>query len=217
MSINTALCKACRENRLDDARSLIAQAQVADRKACEWRFGFISACSNGNVELAKLMDNMMLADKGTRDNINVIGFRVAVELGHTNIMNFLIKQGVNDWNAGLQGACQGGHMELIELFINKGANSWNWGLFGAACNGHMNAVQLMIDKGANDWNTGLLHCLRGFLSFYDKPELDYKEIINLMIDKGADLELCIYRATMGLLYPYKERAINKIRTMLNSD
>jgi len=34
----------------------------------------------------------------------------------------MIEKGANDWNWGLQGACEGGHYELAEWMIEKGAD-----------------------------------------------------------------------------------------------
>jgi hypothetical protein len=61
----------------------------------------------------------------------------------------MIDRGADNWNWGLEGACQGGHPGLAQLMIDKGANDWNYGLEGACQMGHLILVQLMISKGAD--------------------------------------------------------------------
>ena len=33
----------------------------------------------------------------------------------------MISKGANDWNYGLDGACEGGHKEIVNYMISKGA------------------------------------------------------------------------------------------------
>ena len=40
----------------------------------------------------------------------------------------MIKNGANDWDTGLNGACEGRHVEIVKLMIEKGANDWDAGL-----------------------------------------------------------------------------------------
>jgi hypothetical protein len=39
------------------------------------------------------------------------------------VPNIMIARRVNDWNAGLYGACCSGHQELVELMISRGATN----------------------------------------------------------------------------------------------
>ena len=67
----------------------------------------------------------------------------------------MIEKGANDWDGGLEGACEGGNKETVEMMIEKGANNWNEGLEGACEGGNKEIVDLMIEKGADDLNGGL--------------------------------------------------------------
>lgn len=100
----------------------------------------------------------------------------ACKSGDTNLVYFIIRIGVKNWNDGLLSACYAGNIEIVNLMILKGANYWNGGLIYACKGNNIEIVNLMIDKGANDWNGGLLHaCCCGNI-----------EIFNLMIHKGAN-------------------------------
>ena len=46
----------------------------------------------------------------------------------------MIEKGANNWNSGLNGACQGGRLEIVNLMIKKGADNCNH--YG--CKGHSN-------------------------------------------------------------------------------
>lgn len=96
--------------------------------------------------------------------------------GHMEIVKYLIKKGVKDWNHGLHNACEGGHMKIVKLMIKKGANDWNEGMLWACWGGHIEIVKLMISKGANNWNKGLFGACEG----------GQLECVKYMIGKGAD-------------------------------
>ena len=47
----------------------------------------------------------------------------------------MIENGANDWDGGLQGACQGGHLDIVNMMIYNRANDWNKGLHGGYVGG----------------------------------------------------------------------------------
>ena len=62
----------------------------------------------------------------------------------------MIEKGANNWNVGLEGACEGGNKEIIELMIEKGANDLNWGLQIACNGGNKEIAKIMKQKGGNN-------------------------------------------------------------------
>ena len=49
---------------------------------------------------------------------------------------------------GLFAACQG-DKEIVDYMISKGADNWNWGLQAACERNHIEMAEYMISKGAD--------------------------------------------------------------------
>jgi ankyrin repeat protein len=52
-------------------------------------------------------------------------------------------------------ACMDGNFELIELLLKLGLNNFESGLIGGCTSGHEDVVKMMIDKGAMDFGVGM--------------------------------------------------------------
>ena len=60
------------------------------------------------------------------------------------VVHFLIQNGANNWNYGLEGACKSGCIELIQLMIQHGANDWETGLYYACADDNIDIVKELI-------------------------------------------------------------------------
>ena len=173
--------------------------------------GLKEACERGNLEIVKLYfskkkkisrsewkQGLLGACRGGKRDIaefmireGIINFDEALKEacfgGNMEVVQLLISKGANNWNYGLEGACRGGHKEIVELMIAK-SSSWNCGLKGACRGGNLELAKLMIEKGAKNWNTGLKEAaLSG-----------NKELVLLMIEKGAtSFYKAFYKAHLG--------------------
>ncbi len=145
-----------------------------------------NACLNNNKDLAlKLMNTKKDYDclrrelLGAQQSLILSGACIG---GNKEIVEKIIEKGCKNFNWGLQSACRGGHKEIVLLMIQKGANCFDIGLREACFNGHIEIVKLMIEKGADNLDAGLnMTCLGG-------KENKYKEIILLLLEKGAKID-----------------------------
>ncbi len=75
-----------------------------------------------------------------------VDFYHAAKTYNRDIMIYLIKQGVEDWNSGLFGAIRGKHDKLITYFLRKGANDWVLASYHAAYVGDKKLFKTFLDK-----------------------------------------------------------------------
>jgi hypothetical protein len=109
------------------------------------------------------------------DNDYNWGLQGACEGGNLQIVHLMLKQGANDYNTGLEYACMGGHMQIVELMLKLGATDYNIGFRNACGEGHMQIVELMLKLGATDYNSGFRNaCGEGHM-----------QIVELMLKLGA--------------------------------
>jgi ankyrin repeat protein len=107
--------------------------------------GFKDACTNGNAtELKKLYEKY-----GSDVCDLTTGLVLAANKGYNGIINFLIDQGANNYNAGLYSATEGGHNNCIKLFLEKGATNVDDCLKIACQKSNRTAVELLLKFGAN--------------------------------------------------------------------
>lgn len=154
--------------------------------------GFFEACNSGNIDLVnEYIKNGVESYVESYDVINVwnYGLSSACRGGsrmdsiedkkrRMDIVNLMIYNGADDFDCGLNGACQGGHLDIIDLMISKSIDTeviYNWGLQGACEGGHRDIIDLMISKGANSFNDGL-----DYASY-----MGHEDIVNFMIVNGA--------------------------------
>jgi len=98
--------------------------------------------------------------------------------GHLDIVKLMNKNGVENFNDGLNGACKGGHIKIVKLIIEQGENDFDWIWFwsiGVACKrGHIDIVKLLIEKCYGlELVAGLLNACKG----------GHLDIVKLMIEK----------------------------------
>ena len=67
-----------------------------------------------------------------------------------DIINFLVSNGIDNFNPALYGACRGGHLNIAKTMISMGADAWNYGLYGACKGGYYDLIGLMMDNGATN-------------------------------------------------------------------
>jgi hypothetical protein len=133
--------------------------------ADDWESGLEGACKGGNLTLVKLFLEKCTLDHGHDDydddddsdanSMLSMALRAAAEGGNTDIIDYLIKLGADDWNYGLFGAVEGNHSHLVDFFIQKGANDWNWALRAAVSIGSKHYINMFVQLGANDWSPAL--------------------------------------------------------------
>jgi ankyrin repeat protein len=97
------------------------------------------------------------------------------------IVKIFIKNGLDIFNAGLEGACASGNIDTINLMIEKGADDWDSGLISACKNGKLDIVKLMIKKGAKRLHEAL------FSVFYPTSirNTENLKIVKILVDRGA--------------------------------
>lgn len=172
---------------------------MISKGATNWNKGLRGACEGGHFEIAKLM-----FDKGGNTmSINrplyfacVCKYTSIVELIlqyiDTNNIGGITGIGVNNANEGLKYACVGDDCtRLINLFISRGANDWNSGLIIACQHGNIEIVRTMLEHGATNFNEGIVQNIK-----YNTDS----DIINLLINKGADNFSCLADADDFKLY-----------------
>ncbi len=88
--------------------------------------------------------------KMTKVEENNNELRIACYSGNLELVNLLIKKGVNDYAGGAEEAIKGGHLEIFKLMIKKIKNNYSKvleKLFKEACkNGNLEIVKLLIEK-----------------------------------------------------------------------
>jgi hypothetical protein len=72
-----------------------------------------------------------------------------------DIVKLMIEKDIDDWNGGLEGACDGGYINIVNLMIEKGANDWDRGLYYACQGGHYEIIQLLNRYSNNPININL--------------------------------------------------------------
>ena len=75
------------------------------------------------------------------------GLREACVGKHRKLVDWLIKNGDDDWNAGLAGACISGDVSLIRLMIDRGATDIKNGFQRTCEEGHVEASKYFLESG----------------------------------------------------------------------
>ncbi|MEW5948828.1 MAG: ankyrin repeat domain-containing protein [Thermodesulfobacteriota bacterium] len=159
------------------------------------------AAINGDLHIAKLLlgagvDVDTKVDSGWLLNKGWTPVMLAIEKGHTEMVNFLISRGANIEAQNQEGgtplivASYNGHPNIVELLIEKGAQVNTRSIAGqsplrfAVMQNHFEIAKLLIsngshidDKDANGW-TPLMSAVQN----------GNKELIDFLLEKGADIE-----------------------------
>jgi ankyrin repeat protein len=204
---NEGLCEAFRECHMAIAQLMIEAGGADDDYVGALRH----ACRRGHLETVKFLIATYFAGFfGLNPDYLNIGLAEACLAGHLKIAQFLIETGANGWDRSLQEACKGGHLQVAQMLIDHESADLNGGLqidwnssFVIACEqGHLNFAQLLCEKGATlDWNRALeLACRAGHIHVVQwlieknsnldwnrclRPAIRHRDIVNLMIEKGA--------------------------------
>jgi len=121
----------------------------------------------------------------------------AAEGGHSDLLNYLISLYDEDekyigYAHGAYGAARGGRIDLLKFFLTR-INRYDLKevlercLFIAAESGKYDMVKFLLQKGAKKVNIAL----------YRAALKKNREIVNLLLDKGADLDEALEVATDG--------------------
>lgn len=107
-------------------------------------------------------------------------FLSACNTGQIEIVNEMIKNGINNWNKGLLYSCRIGYKDIAELMIKNGATNLDEALYEICKQGHTHIAKLLIENGAKNLIRALIRsCI-----------YNNKEMILLMIEYGAPIDLC---------------------------
>jgi ankyrin repeat protein len=110
------------------------------------RYGMSGAIESGNLNLVKYFVEDMNEKieyynfKEAIGNLKILNYLYsrnksiklnsllskAVENGDKNIVDFLIENGADNWNEGLEGAVKGNNIEMFNYFVSKGATHMNY-------------------------------------------------------------------------------------------
>ena len=127
--------QAVKENKGDIADFFISEGAKAFDAA------FLTSVENNNFEMIqkflKLLKNKTLLNKSLNK---------AAKNGNVQVVNYLLNNGADDMEEGLQGAAEGGHEELVDFFISKGATNWDLALVDAITGGNKNIISKLISK-----------------------------------------------------------------------
>lgn len=135
------LLAACRSGNKQIIKYMVSKG------ATDWEECLEDVCERGDFKMAKFVIKNCINEKNNNRFRN--GFISACMGGYTEIVELMITNGVNDWNAGLRYACRGGHFEIVEFLISKGADDWYDGFDSACKKKSVEIAKFMISKGVD--------------------------------------------------------------------
>lgn len=153
---------------------------------------FVLACENGNITIVNLLiengvdihtsgeyeyeENEEKKDEENENETGIYkdeGFRLACRNGHIEVIEILLRMGV-DVNIGFNYACKNGDIDLVKSLIGKGADI-SRALQYASTSDNLNLVLYLISIGCEiDLENG--NDLKGARN---------KDIINFLLDNGS--------------------------------
>lgn len=107
-----------------------------------WEKGLKKAASNSDLKAIHFFGN-----KGASNWYEAL--ERAARVGPSPVLDLLIQKGFDcivKWNHGMKGAARGGHTNLVNFFLAKGANDWQAGAAQAARGGHEMLVNMFRNK-----------------------------------------------------------------------
>lgn len=116
---------ACDGGHLDLAKLMVSLGLEHSTRQ-RWKYEAIHiACKNGHKKLAKYVISLLPTKEGKLDlddvsKLNRILHDVCL-CGDIDLANFMMLNGANYYNWGLEGASKGGHLDLAQLMMEKGA------------------------------------------------------------------------------------------------
>jgi ankyrin repeat protein len=183
--------------------------------------GMIASCKNGNMEIFKLFFKINLNKKIKTYSSKTKGDAacIACQYGHIDIVKHLIDQDVKVFtkllnisclyghfelvkyiyssfpdkvniNTGMENACQKeGNIDIINFLVDKGVIEYDESFKIAAKHNNPKNLTLLLSKGASNLNDALLEAC------YSKLYSDFTEVINILINHGADNIALVLRLT----------------------
>ncbi|XP_046346164.2 ankyrin repeat domain-containing protein 50-like [Haliotis rufescens] len=158
------------------------------------------AARNGHKEVVELLvkkgADLSLAYNAAGSNV----LHVACFKGHVDVVKYLLSQDTVDVNSRgwkkrtpMMRAAEKGHKEIVELLVNKGAdlslayNTAGSNVLHLACfNGHVDVVKYLLSQDTLNVNS------RGLMKrtpMMRAAEKGHKEVVELLVSKGADASL----------------------------
>ena len=113
---------------------------------------------------------------------------IAARAGYKEIVEWMFRLGVSNYDWIMKLAASGGHEEIVQLMLDKGADEYGNAMMLAAKGGHKDIMQLMIDKGAKNYSHAMGYAATG----------GYMEVVLWMINLGAsDYKWALEQAAGG--------------------
>ncbi len=197
---------ACGHNNYEMVKLLLANEKN------DFDRGMIASCKNGNMEIFKLFFKINLNKKIKTYSSKTKGDAacIACQYGHIDIVKYLIDQDVKVFTKLFNISCLHGHFELvkylyssfsdkvnidtglenachkednidiIDFLVDKGIIDYDKSFEIAAKYNNPKNVKLLLDKGASNLNDALLSVC------HSRLYLDFTEVINILINHGAD-------------------------------
>lgn len=139
----------------------------------------------------------------------------AAKAGNGEIVQWLLDQGINNYNSALNWAASGGNLQVINLLIDKPDVDKNMAMVSAIIDNHLNIVHYLLAYGADNYNdfltvavdsgNRLIMKLMLLLGANDYTEAlggaanhGYRDMIIELINHGAhSFNWALYQAALG--------------------
>jgi len=159
---------------------------------------------NYSLKYAKDTETVDFLIRNGANNWN-LGLLLNVMKNDINMIKYFIVLGADDFNGAMITAVSENNKELIDYFIKLGAKNFNDALLKATENNNMELINFFIKQGATDFDDGL----------YVAARYGFDELIIFYINLGAD----DYISSLGiaidndhftnlLIPPYRDAIVN---------
>jgi len=215
-ALNEQLFEAIQTADFDMVKALLARGANANASHSHGDTALQRAARKGSLDMVKLLlDNgadLKMGTPGRRSNLEA-GFTTAIVAGREEVAKYFLELGAapNSMSGGrrpaIEHAAQSCTPEFVKLLLDRGADVnrkceayGNTALMSAAKAGKVETTRLLLDSGADPnarnrhGDTALLAVTeslshRAQFPLTDKPNDDYLQIVRLLLEKGADVNM----------------------------
>lgn len=140
---NDAMASAARAGHMDAVELFLRLG------ADDYDYAFVEAAFYGYRDIMELMMRL--------GNITYLSeaMAAAVSTGQTDIAEWMMQLGADNYDMALRWAAASGNMSMVEWMLRLDATDYNGALNLAAESGHAEIAQMMIDLGANTFRQAL--------------------------------------------------------------